>query len=555
MSVMLASILKVSLVILAGLGASALLRRRSAAVRHWILATALLCAAALPPLETVLPSWSIALTNVGVPTGRTSFSPSAIGRTGADQIEFAIVSERAPIAPARQRTYVDLLIPAWLVGAGCSLLILAVGLARLTWLASHARPIQPGLWTRLAEQIGREYGLRRPVQLLESSHPSLLVTWGLVRPKIILPRAGRAWPESRVDIVLRHELAHIRRGDWVVQIVGELLRSAYWFNPLIWIACARLRQESERACDDEVLSGGVEGPEYATHLLELARTLNVDAAPRVPAPAVVRSSSFERRIRAMLDGHLIRTPTSRSARFLTIAALLTLTVVIAAAQSGPVTLSGTVVDPTGASVPDVTVALTNAESQARHEVKTNQNGYYEFVPLPAAAYVLEASFPGFTKFKEPISLAAQRVRRDVTMTLGSLEETITIRGASEVSFVSGLVPGRVETAAGGREAFQKALDECTPSVIGGRVRPPRKIKDVRPVYPEHLQQANVTGTVVLKAIIATDGTVREATVEKSVHPELDNSAVDAVRQWQFDGTLLNCRPVEVNMRVSLKFGP
>ncbi len=108
--------------------------------------------------------------------------------------------------------------------------------------------------------------------------------------------------------MLRHELAHIRRGDWIVQIAGELLRTAYWFNPLLWIACARLRQESEQACDDEVLTSGVAGPDYATHLVELARLLKAEAAPRLPAPAIARSSSLERRVRAMLDARLTRTP-------------------------------------------------------------------------------------------------------------------------------------------------------------------------------------------------------------------------------------------------------
>ena len=164
-----------------------------------------------------------------------------------------------------------------------------------------------------------------PVQLLESDHPSLLVTWGLFTPKVILPRSARSWTEERAAIVLRHELAHIRRGDWVIQIAGELLRTAYWFNPLVWIACARLRQESEQACDDEVLTSGVDGPDYATHLVELARLLKAESAPRVPAPAIARSSSLERRIRAMLDARLTRTPATRLGRFMTAGALLTFT--------------------------------------------------------------------------------------------------------------------------------------------------------------------------------------------------------------------------------------
>ena len=95
--------------------------------------------------------------------------------------------------------------------------------------------------------------------------------------------------------MLRHELAHIRRGDWAVLIAAELLRAVYWFNPLVWIACSRVRQESEYACDDAVLNAGVEGSEYATHLLDLARTLNANrrtSRPRCPRqPWPVRQAS------------------------------------------------------------------------------------------------------------------------------------------------------------------------------------------------------------------------------------------------------------------------
>ena len=101
------------------------------------------------------------------------------------------------------------------------------------------------------------YGVRS--LLLQSDHPTLLVTWGVWQPKVILPAEARGWPEDRIRIVLAHELAHVRRGDWLVQLAAELLRAIYWFNPLLWIACRQLRRESEHACDDAVLALGVEG--------------------------------------------------------------------------------------------------------------------------------------------------------------------------------------------------------------------------------------------------------------------------------------------------------
>ena len=311
MTVLLGSTLKVSLVVLAGLGVAALLRRRSAAARHWVIAASLLCALALPVLELVVPAWGVSFSrSAGAARVGVSESFAVPSDAGAEAAGVAPEPARpaAPVVAAGGATISQLVAPAWLLGVGLGLFVLIVGLTRLTWLAARARPVASGRWTRLADEIGRELSLGRPVQLLESDHPSLLVTWGLFVPKVILPRSAQSWTDERAAIVLRHELAHIRRGDWVIQIAGEILRTAYWFNPLVWIACARLRQESEQACDDEVLSSGVDGPDYATHLVELARLLKAEAAPRLPAPAVARSSSLERRIRAMLDARLTRHP-------------------------------------------------------------------------------------------------------------------------------------------------------------------------------------------------------------------------------------------------------
>ena len=78
--------------------------------------------------------------------------------------------------------------------------------------------------------------------------------------------------------MLCHELAHIRRHDWLVQLAAEMVRVALWFNPLAWMACSRLRRESEQACDDEVLGIGVGAGAYAGHLLDLVRQCRRPAA-------------------------------------------------------------------------------------------------------------------------------------------------------------------------------------------------------------------------------------------------------------------------------------
>jgi protein TonB len=91
-----------------------------------------------------------------------------------------------------------------------------------------------------------------------------------------------------------------------------------------------------------------------------------------------------------------------------------------------------------------------------------------------------------------------------------------------------------------------------PLIVGGKVRPPAKIRDAAPVYPPIAQAARVQGTVILQATIGADGRVQDLKVLRSI-PLLDQAAIDAVRQWEYSATLLNNVPVPVIMTVTVTF--
>ena len=88
--------------------------------------------------------------------------------------------------------------------------------------------------------------------------------------------------------------------------------------------------------------------------------------------------------------------------------------------------------------------------------------------------------------------------------------------------------------------------------IGGAVKQPTKIRDVRPVYPAEAQAARVMGVVIVEARIEPDGTVSKAHVLRSI-PLLDQAAIDAVMQWRFVPTLLNGQAIPVVMTVTVNF--
>jgi TonB family protein len=451
------------------------------------------------------------------------------------------------------------LFVVWAAGAVVSLLTLLTGLLRLRWIASRAVPLDDGRWSMAAVEIAHLYGLRRPVLLLQSAHPTLLVTWGVVRPKVIVPHSAPGWSDERVRIVLGHELAHIRRRDWLLHLGVQLLRAFHWFNPLVWVAARRLRQESEQACDDSVLRLGIDGPAYATHLLELARTFSSQRRMWSPAPGIARQSSLERRIRAMVNTRINREPVTRTASAAAALALLAATVVItsftAAAQTFS-TVDGVLRDQQGGLLPRATVVLTNARTQAKYEVQTDAVGQFEFIGIPAGEFTLAVRLPGFRPVEERVTMDGRDLHRDVALQIGTLEETITVTASpGERRPVESYDPEQARARL--REAVERcsAAAPATGPAVGGKIRPPRKVKHVAPSYPEGLKAAGIGGTVRLDALVGVDGRVRDVTSldGQSVDPGLVQAAVDAVNQWEFDGTLLNCVPVEVSMEVTVSF--
>ena len=88
--------------------------------------------------------------------------------------------------------------------------------------------------------------------------------------------------------------------------------------------------------------------------------------------------------------------------------------------------------------------------------------------------------------------------------------------------------------------------------VGGNISAPRKIRDVKPVYPDSAKGSGIEGVVILEAVIGPQGTVTDTKVLRSI-PALDEAAIDAVRQWVFTPTLLNGAPVSVIMTVTVNF--
>jgi len=551
---MLDSALKASAIVAMALAANWCLSSRSAALRHLVLVAAIVCAAAMPVAEWLVPAWHIPLVRIASVRGvespaRVAFSESSVSSPVVANA--ALAQESAAPRGTSFGSFVPAMLTwatrAWMVGTTVGFLVLLVGLGRLSRLAAQAAPLDSARWRAAVDAIALEYGLRRPVRLLTGTGRTLLVTWGYRRPIVLVPAFVASWPQERVQVVLRHELAHIQRRDWLALMTAELLRALYWFNPLMWIACRHLRLESERACDDVVLQHGVEGSAYATQLIDIARSFGRDRGVWLPAPAMARTTSLERRVAAMLNPALNRGPLTNRTRIATIAAASMLTAGLAgfgASAQTFGTVSGSVVDATNRAIAGATLVLTGAPNQAKYELRSNASGHFEFVGLPAGDYRLEAFVAGFQPYRTGVQVSARPAQQIVVLQVGSLMETVTVSGVAEGP--------RAELA----EPVMPDSSGCVATAEGGRIAQPTKLRHVAAAYPPLLYDTKITGRVVLEGRIGTDGVMRDVrVVSPAPHPDFDAAAVDAIRQWRFSQTLLNCVPVEVSMTVYVNFVP
>jgi len=519
------------------------LRQRSSALRHHVWAAAILASLALPFLALLLPAWHSATLGSAAALWSPAHENAASSRSYAIPSVFV---DAVAASPAFNQLAIAALI-VWAFGFSLVVVRLVAGLARLAWVSAHAKPIFDEDWMRTVSGLSQFHKLARSVRLLQCSSPlAMPLTWGILRPVIVLPSSARLWTEDRYRMVLSHELAHIARHDWFLQICAEVARCFYWFHPLVWLAAARLRQESERASDDAVLRSGIAPSHYASQLLDLARTLENSGRAWSTTLAIARPSNLERRFAAMLNPSINRRTLSARTKFLVPFLALTLLLPLAAlrltAQNLSGKVSGSIHDPSGTGVANATIIMSNHAGDTIDMITmttSDRDGNFSFKALPAGEYELKVMKRGFDPFRLPqVTLESGRdFSQSITLQIGAIVE--------EIEVVPNGTAKPLPSGATGKPSRIR---------VGGDIEAPHLITKVQPVYPESARSASVSGTVILHAIISQDGKPLSLRVMNSqVDPDLARSAVEAVSQWRYTPTLLNGEPIEVDTTIMVNF--
>lgn len=361
-------LLKVTCVLALGTGAMPLLRSASAALRHAVLTLTLAAAAAVPLLAQIAPGWGpVSLT--------AAVSSSDVGR-GA------------------------LIAWTWAIGASFQLAVLIAGLVRLSLVTRRADRCDDARLSDIALDISAQYRLPRPVRILRSDCAMAPLTWGHWHPDVLLPLDATTWDDERATVVLRHELAHVRRHDWLTQLLAATARAIVWWHPLVWLLTTRLRRESEFACDAQVVSDGSSPHRYAMHLVELARACVRTGAAVVPAPSLASRSLLESRVRRLLDARSsLPAVTDRRARGVVAAIAVAASIAVAGYGSPSRVLTGPVVIPL---IPDKPITLTLLLDGRMVDLSK----YVPPLPDPNAGVVEGTTFPAM-----PVTAVTRRTER------------------------------------------------------------------------------------------------------------------------------------------------
>jgi len=185
----------------------------------------------------------------------------------ADSIDLVVVPTAARALPAER--VLPIAVVVWMIGVvllSVRLIAACVGVERLK---RATREVDEAVSLRV-RVLARRLGVERAVRVLESTMVSVPTIVGCLRPVILLPASVvTGLPASHLDAVLAHELAHVRRHDYLVNVLQAIVETLLFYHPAVWWCSRQIRIEREHCCDDLVVEVCGDRVVYATTLAQL----------------------------------------------------------------------------------------------------------------------------------------------------------------------------------------------------------------------------------------------------------------------------------------------
>ena len=475
-----------------------LLGSRSAQSRYLAACCALGLMAALPlatftRIASVEYRLHMALHGAGIPV-----APTLIAQVGMGDTSW-LAQLAAALNPA-----VPWVLMAWLAGSALFLMRLSVGFSvtrKMRFIAvSAADPLQ-----EIFAELTWRLRIARPVMLMNSALVQVPTVIGWLRPVVLIPvSCFTGLPQMQIEAILCHELAHIRRHDYLVSVLQSVVEALLFYHPAVWWVSQQIRRERECCCDDMAVAVGGDALAYA-------RALTTLETRRSPYPQVMLGANGG--ILTMRIKRLLISENSSAASQLAAVAVLAMLIVSA-----------------------ITIAST-ARAEARVPI----------VVVPAVAPMT---------LKQPlVSAPVLEAKLPVTIVKSNLlagARPRVVKAKPEIAEVAG------DTGVALNPQVQSPAQAQSPETSGPRLKvasgimSAQAISKATPIYPAEAKAARVQGAVVLRAVISKTGEIQQLQVV-SGPPELMASALDAVRQWKFKPYLLNGEPTEVETTITVNY--
>jgi TonB family protein len=431
-----------------------------------------------------------------------AIEPGMVVRVGARELS-APWPERIAVALDHALPW---MMMAWFAGVVLFVARLNVGLMVARRMRSDGTTAAPAELQQVFEALRRRLGVARAVRLMHSALVQAPTVIGWLRPVVLVPASCLTGLSTmQIEAILAHELAHIRRHDYLVSVMQSVIETLLFYHPAVWWVSRQVRRERECCCDEMAVAVGGDRLAYARalSLLEERRSFYPEMA--LGANGGVLKMRIKRLLGCKEDAAV-----SQFAAFMVLALIViaagSYVVTAARAESGAVSHAARVASPM--ELEPAAPLNTLIAAPAVREYRLKEPILMAQAEAPAAAPVTSPAQAAPTPPPPPI------------------EPTVP--------------PPAVPAAPGGPVR-----------VSAGTVAGMSLLK-VDPVYPAEAKAKHVQGAVILHAIISKTGTVETLTVISGPE-ELRKSAMDAVSKWTYKTYLLNGQPVEVETSITVNY--
>jgi len=282
-----------------------LMQKRSASDRSWVAHLGLLAMLLLPLAAITLPAVNVIGPSFLASDPAPDLAAPDTGREAAAAPLASVKSVQSTQASADQAP-VDWAFWTYAVPAALLALLTVIALARLSILKARANVLVDAHWLQALARAQQRMGFKNGTALLTSNELSSPISWGLMRPVILLNTDATS-ARDEAEAIIAHELAHVAGLDWAKLMLSRITTALFWFNPLVWILAREAHQLREEAADDAVLAANIEDTDYANLLVGIARheCRGILLGAHGVAPA---RNSLTRRVKRVLDAALDRAP-------------------------------------------------------------------------------------------------------------------------------------------------------------------------------------------------------------------------------------------------------